>query len=207
MKNAMAVLMAAVFVLGTATASPVGQGGGSTPTDNESNLTGILMITFAAGFAALIIGDIISDSGQESQDALAGYTAPDTASEDTGVNWEQFSAASPEESVPVLAVAVFPGDSGRDLARYLTGLLAPGENLLYTTNHAPVALGAMSSSQAATTGFSFMNCDMFVTGDETGFQLFERGIADPVWTYGTELLDSASVRQGASGLVEFFSAR
>ena len=205
MKSAMAVLMTAVFILGTAVASPLGEGGGSTADDSESNLAGILMITVVAGFAALLVGDIISDNAEDSQDALAGISDSSAVIEETGIDWNQLNGDSSEESIPVLAVAVFQVESGRDLARYLTAMLAPGEQRDYTIHGTPVALGSMSSAEAAATGFTFMSCDLFVTGDDEGIQLFERGNPEPVWTYQSESLDSNSVRGASANLMEFLS--
>lgn len=205
MKKAMAVLMTMVFILGTAVASPLGEGGGSSTDDSESNLAGILMITVIAGFAALLVGDIISDNAENSQDALAGISDSASVVEETGVDWNQLNGDSAEGSIPVLAVAVFQADSGRDLARYLTALLAPGDQRDYSIQGAPVALGSLSSAEAAATGFTFMNCDFFVTGDDEGIKLFMKGNASPVWTYDAVPLDSNTVRGASASLMEFLS--
>ena len=205
MKNAMAVLIAAVFILGTAVASPLGEGGGTSSDESESHLAEILMITVVAGFAALLVGDILSDNAIDSQDALAGITDSSAVIEETGVDWNQLNDDSAVENIPVLAVAVFQTDSGRDLAKYLTALLAPGDQRDYTIQGTPVALGSMSSAEAAATGFSFMNCDLFITGDGEGLQLFQQGITDPVWVYNAVSMDSNAVLEASAGLLEFLS--
>jgi hypothetical protein len=206
MKRAAAILLAAVFLLGTAAAAPLGEGGGSSSDDSESNLAGILMVTVVVGFAALLVGDIISDNAEDSQDALAGIMDSTAVVEETGVDWNQLNGDSTEARIPVMAVAVFQADSGRDLARYLSALLAPGEQTNYLLSGTPVALGSMNSAEAAATGFTFMDCDLFVTGDDEGIQLFERDNPQPVWTYYSESIDSNTVRRASANLMEFLSA-
>lgn len=206
MRNALAVLITLIFVLSTAVASPFDEGGG-TPDENESNLATILMVTAVAGFAALLIGDILSDNSTDSQDALAGIPDSTTVHESTGIDWGSFSSETADNGLPVVAVAVFQGDTGRDLARYLTGLLVPGEDIYYSLYGSPVSLGNMSSSQAAETGFSFINCDMFIAGDDSGFQLFYRDNPDPVWSLEAVNPDSNAVRRASASLLDFISNR
>ncbi|HPR21638.1 MAG TPA: hypothetical protein PK991_02950 [Candidatus Sabulitectum sp.] len=205
MKKASAVLICLVFIAGTAVASPFGEGGGTSPGEEESNLATILMITVVVGFTALLVSDIIADDGLESQDALAGITASDTSSvsEETGVNWEQLA---PADSLPVLAIAVFQGPSGREAARYMASLLSSRENIDYTIHGSPSALGHQSPSETASTGFAFVPSDYFITADQEGLFLFHRGSGQPEWSFPMQEagLDSAFVRRAAASLMEHF---
>lgn len=204
MKNAAVILILLVFVTGITVASPLDQGGGGSGTDEENNLSTILMITVVAGFVAIIVGDIISDRPQVSQDALAGID-PDGATEDTGVNWENLSEKPGDNSLPQMAVAVFQMNGGRELARYFNNLLAPGENEYYSVHGPPVSLGSMPPSEAAATGFTFTDTHWFITADSTGFQMFARGISEPVWLFNAENPDSASARAASASLIDFLS--
>lgn len=204
MKNAAVMLMLIVFIPGITVASPLDQGGGGSSTDEESNLSTILMITVVAGFVAIIVGDIISDRPQVSHDALAGID-PDAAPEDTGVNWEDLSNNSGGNDLPSLALSVFQLPGGRELARYLNNLLAPGENEYYSLYGPPVSLGSMPPSEAAATGFTFTDTHWFITADSTGFQMFARGIDEPVWLFNAENPDSASARAATASLIDFLS--
>ncbi len=205
MEKVSAVLICLVFMAGTAVATPFGEGGGTSPGEEESNLATILMITVVVGFTALLVGDIIADDGLESQDALAGITASDTSSvsEETGVNWERLA---PADSLPVLAIAVFQGPSGREAARYMASLLSSRENIDYIIHGSPAALGNQSPWETAATGFAFVPGDYFVTSGPEGLFLFHRGSDQPEWFFpmqGAEL-DSAFVRSAASSLMEYF---
>ncbi len=204
MKNAAVILMLLVFIPGITVASPLDQGGGGSGTDEESNLSTILMITVVAGFVAIIVGDILSDEPQVSHDALAGID-PDAAPEDTGINWEDLSDSSGGSALPSLALSVFLLPGGRELARYFNNLLAPGENEYYSLYGPPVSLGSMPPAEAAVTGFSFTDTHWFITADSTGFQMFARGIAEPVWSYSAEDPDSASARSASASLIDFLS--
>lgn len=205
MKQALAVLIAAVFFMGTAVAYPLGEGGGSSADEDDSKLAGILMISVVAGFAALLVTDIISDNATDSQDALAGLADTSFVSEETGVDWNQLQDDSSEPGIPVLAIAVFQTESGRDLAKYLAALLVPGDGTSYIIQGTPVALGHMDPDDEASTGFSFLSCDLFVTGNETGMLLFDRNAQGPVWSHPWESSDSAAVRSASAELMEFLA--
>jgi len=64
----------------------------------------------------------------------------------------------------------------------------------------------MSSAEAAATGFSFMDCSWFITGDNSGIQLFIRGDSQPVWHSDSPATDSIGVRAAAAGFREYAEA-
>lgn len=202
MKKVSAVLICLVFMAGTAVASPFGEGGGSSPGEEESNLAAILMITVVVGFTALLVGDIMADDGLESQDALAGIPSDSVeVSEQTGVDWARLT---PADSLPVLAIAVFQGNGGRESARYMASLLSSRENIDYTIHGSPAALGNLSPGEAASTGFSFVPSDFFLTGGPEGLFLFRRGNGEPHWSFPASEagMDSVYIRSAASSLIE-----
>ncbi|PIE53314.1 hypothetical protein CSA37_01900 [Candidatus Fermentibacteria bacterium] len=204
MKKPAAVLILLLFTVNTALASPVGQGGGSTPNEEESNLSTVIMIAVVAGFSALIIGDIITDNAEDSQDAISGVETND-ASEDTGVDWGSLAADTADTSLPILSVSVFTVNDGRNLASYFSTLLEQGNGLYYNVHGNPAALGAMAPEEAAATGFAFLDCDWFIAGDSSGIYLFSRNSDEPLWQWNLAPADSASVRNAAAEFREFSS--
>jgi len=203
-------VIATVLILlfsATSAAYPGDEGGGSSSGDEDSTLSGILMITVVVGVAVILVSDILSDNAQDSQDALAGINVTDATSDQTGVNWDQIAHDAEGDGIPVLAVAVFNIPSGRDLARYFTGLLAPGEEIHYTVYGPPLFLGSIPPAQAAATGFSAVNCNWFITGDSTGIQLFQKGQPEPVWFFAGQNPDSSSIRTASARFFEFASAQ
>ena len=208
MKRFMAVLLITTLVAGTAMSHPLGQGGGSQQTSDESQLSTILMVTVFVGVTALLVGDILSDNSVDSQDALAGVMESDSVetSQETGIDWGNLGGDAPGNEAPVLALGVFSVPDGRDLAHYMTGLLAPGEEINYRLHGDPVALGSIDADEAAAMAFSFIQCDYFLTADQQGFQLFQRNGEDPLWSLSPSNLDSAAVLSASAELMDILSA-
>jgi len=202
MKRFAALLLLLIFA-NIAVAHPFASGGGSSSEDEETSLTMIILLTVVVGVGALLIADIISDGGENSQDALAGGTA-ELLNEETGVNWEQLNNNTEEEAVPVVAISVFPGSNGRNLANYFSNLIAPGDNLYYIIYSSPVSFGQMSPAEAAATGFSFLDCQWFMAADSNGIELYSENTDDPLWLFNTADWDSVMVREASSSFLEFF---
>ena len=197
------VLILLTFFLNTAVASPAGQGGGTESDAEETNISTIILIAVVAGVSWLLVSDILADNSVESQDALSGIVEEPVTYEDTGINWESVLDETQEAPVPVVAFSVFNVDNGRELTSYFTALLEQGEQLYYTIHGTPVALGNMSSPEAAATGLSFVECDWFITGDSTGIQLFSRDSDQPVWQFESTNPDSTAVSAAAASFRDF----
>lgn len=202
MKRTAALLLLLIFV-NLAVAHPFDSGGGSSPSSEETDLTMIILLVVVAGVGALLISDIISDSGENSQDALVADTA-DPLNEDTGVNWAQLNSDIEVESLPVVAISVFPGSNGRDLANYFSNLIAPGNNLYYSIYSSPVSFGQMTPAEAAATGFSFLGCQWFIATNSAGLEMHSENADDPLWLFNTADWDSAMVREASSSFLEVF---
>ncbi len=202
MKRIAALLFMLIFS-NLAVAHPFDSGGGSSSSSEETDLTMIILVTVVAGVGALLISDIISDNKEDTRDALSG-DAEESAIEDTGVNWGQLNDNVEGESIPVLAVSVFPGSNGRELANYFSNLIVPGNNLYYNIYSSPVSFGGMSPAEAAATGFSFLDCQWFLTADSAGLELHSENAENPLWLFNTAEWDSAMVREASSSFLEFF---
>ena len=203
MKKLTVVLILLTFFLNTAVASPAGQGGGTESDAEETNISTIILIAVVAGVSWLLVSDILADKSVESQDALSGIVEEPVTYEDTGINWESVLDETQEAPVPVVAFSVFNVDNGRELTSYFTALLQQDEEIFYTIQGTPIALGSMSPSEAAATGLSFVDCDWFITGDNTGVQLFSRNSDQPVWQFESLNPDSNAVRAAAASFRDF----
>lgn len=203
MKKLTAVLIILAFSLNTAVASPMGQGGGSGDDPEDASISTLILVVVVVGVAGLLVSDIIADNSEDSQDALSGVVTEPETSQETGVDWGSIVQESDAPFVPKLAISVFNIENGRNLAGYFSALLQQDEELNYSIQGTPIALGAMSSAQAAQTGLSFVDCDWFVTGDSTGVQLFSKVQTSPIWHFYSDIPDSAAVRAAAESFREF----
>lgn len=203
MKKFTAVLILLAFFFNTAVASPAGQGGGSGSETDDSNISIIVTVALIVGVSALFVMDILSENSEDSQDALSGIVEEAEAPEETGIDWESILDETGDEQIPVVSLAVFNVENGKDLTHYFAALLEQGEQLFYSIHGMPVALGSMPSSEAAATGFSFMDCNWFVTGDNTGIKLFAQNQNDPVWQFNSTHADSAMIRAAAASFRAF----
>jgi|GEM_PF-2086970 len=203
MKRVAALLLIVIFS-NIAVADPFSDGGGSTSSSDESNLSLIFTVVLLVGAGALFITDILSDDPIDSQDALAGITEQ-PADGTTGIEWENLAGNSnPEDQpVPVVAISVFPGSSGRDLANYFSSLIEPGNSLYYTVYSSPVAFGQLSPGEAAATGFSFLHCQWFVASGPRGLELHRNDSSDIPWVYYSATFDSSMVRTASASFMEF----
>lgn len=201
MKRAAALFLLLLFSNVTL-ASPFDSGGGSTSSNEEADLTLILMIVVVAGVGALLITDVIADNSSDSQDALS-HTNQETINEDTGVNWEQLAGGIEIEHLPVLAVSVFNGSNGRDLANYFCNLITPGDDLYYIVYESPVSFGQMDPTEAAATGFSFLDCQLFMAADSDRLELYSSKVNEPLWLFGTSEWDSAMVREASASFLDY----
>ncbi len=201
MKRTAALVLLLIFS-NVAVASPFASGGGSSSSDDETNLTMILMIVVVAGVGALLISDVIADNSNDSHDALS-HNDQEAISEDTGVNWEQLASGVEIEHLPVLAVSVFNGSNGRDLANYFSNLIAPGDDLYYIVYESPVSFGQMAPVEAAETGFSFLDCQLFMAADSHKLELYSSETNEPLWLFSTSEWDSAMVREASASFLDF----
>ncbi|MCK5785099.1 MAG: hypothetical protein KAH54_00925 [Candidatus Sabulitectum sp.] len=201
MRRITALLLLLAFT-NIAVAHPFASGGGGTSSSEETDLTWIILGVVVVGVGALLITDILTDDSRDSQDALTGETE-EPLTEETGVNWEQLSGNTEEDMLPLVAVSVFPGNNGRDLADYFSNLIAPGNNLYYTIYSSPVSFGQMDPAEAASTGFSFLDCQWFVTNDASGLKLYSEDATDPLWLFSSTVWDSLTIREASSSFLEF----
>ena len=185
-----------------AVAHPFASGGGSSSSSSETNLSVVITVIVVAGVAALLVTDIITDNANDSQDAISGIEEG-ILTEDTGVNWGQFNGDTEQSSIPLLAVSVFPGDNGRDLSTYFSNLLTQGNDVYFNLYSSPVSFGQMQPLEAAKTGFSFLDCQMFVAAASSGLELYGEDSDTPIWFFNTTEWDSVVVSEAASSFIEF----
>lgn len=201
MKRITAVLLLLVFS-NLAVAHPFASGGGTESSSEETDLTLIILVVVVAGVGALLVSDILSDEGEGEHTALTPEEA-ELLNEETGVNWEDLAGNGEGETLPLLAVSVFPGENGRDFANYFSSLLAQGDQLYFTIYPAPVSFGSMEPSEAAETGFSFLDCQWFIAADSTGLMLYRETEETPAWLFNPVNWDSTTVREASSNFLEF----
>ncbi len=195
-------LICLLIISNLAVAHPFASGGGSSSSSNETNLSVVITIIVVAGVAALLVTDIISDNANDSQDALSGDEEA-TLTEETGVNWGQLNGSTEQLSIPLLAISVFPGDNGRNLSTYFSSLLNQGDKVYYNLYSSPVSFGQMQPLEAAETGFSFLDCQMFIAAGSSGLELYRENSDTPVWSFATTEWDSVVVSEASSSFIEF----
>ena len=174
-------------------------GGGSSSADEETNLSIILMAVVVVGVSALLVTDIIADNSQDTP----SINVDEIETEDTGVNWEQLSETSDHDALPLMALAVFPGENGRNLATYFSALINQGDGVYFDSYSAPVSFGQMDPAEAAQTGFSFLNCQWFVSATDSDLILYSEDSDEPLWSFEIEEWDSLMVREASSDFLEF----
>ncbi|MCK5036257.1 MAG: hypothetical protein KAS73_10220 [Candidatus Sabulitectum sp.] len=201
MKRITALLLLILFS-NMAVAHPFSSGGGESSSSEETDFTMIILVVVVVGVGALLLTDILSDDSTDSQDALSGEEE-DILNEETGVNWVQLNGSAEQEDLPVLAISVFPGTNGRDLATYFSNLIAQGNGLYYDVYSAPVSFGEMSSAEAAATGFSFLDCQWFVAITSSGLEMHSENSENPVWFFNSAEWDSTTVRDASASFLEF----
>jgi hypothetical protein len=184
-----------------AVAHPFASGGGTQSSSEETDLTMVILGIVVAGVVTLMVSDILLDKNSDSSSVpLYGETEPIV--EETGVNWNNLNSGE-EEPLPLLAISVFPGENGKNLANYFSSLIDQGDMLYYQVYPSPVAFGSMESLQAAETGFSFLNCQWFIAADSTGLTLYTANSDSSAWLFGTIVQDSTTVRNASSSFMEF----
>ena len=199
MKRLTAVICLFIFA-NLAVAHPFSSGGGgSSSADDESNLAIILMTVVLVGVSALFVTDILADKSQNT----SSVNTDEIESEETGVNWEQLSNNSDEDSLPLMALSIFPGENGRNLAAYFSSLINQGDGIYFDNYSAPVSFGQMDPVEAAETGFSFLNCQWFIATTVSGFELYSEDTDRPIWTFQASTWDSLMVREAASSFLDF----
>ena len=201
MKRLTAILLLLVFS-NLAVASPFASGGGTESSSEETDLTLIILVVVVAGVGALIVSDILSDDDENSDDAYRDGEEV-VLTEETGVNWDNLGGSSEPETLPLLAISVFPGENGSDLANYFSSMIVQGDDLYYTTYPSPVSFGNMELSEAARTGFSFLDCQWFIAADSTGLELYTETGENPAWFFNPAAWDSTTVREASSSFLEF----
>jgi hypothetical protein len=201
MKRITAVLLLLVFS-NLAVAHPFASGGGSESPSEETDITLIILVVVVAGVGALLVSDILSDNDENS-----GNTFPDeedvVLTEETGVNWNDLGSNGEVEPLPLLAVSVFPEENGKDLADYFSSLINQGDMLYYQVYPSPVSFGTMEPSEAARTGFSFLDCQWFITADSSGLMLYTETEESPAWFFNPVSWDSTTVREASSSFLQF----
>lgn len=202
MKRIAALLFLVIFS-NFAVAHPFASGGGGSSSSEETDLTMIILAVVVVGVGALLITDILDDNSTDSQDALAGGEEEEILREETGVNWEQLTGNEELEALPLVAISVFQGENGRDLAIYFSNLIARGNGLYYDIYSAPVAFGGMDSAEAAATGFSFLDCQWFIATGSSGLELHSENSENPIWVFNSVAWDSATVRNASASFLEF----
>ncbi len=201
MKRIAALLFLVIFS-NFAVAHPFSSGGGGSSSSEETDLTMIILAVVVVGVGALLITDILDDNSTDSQNALAGGEE-EILREETGVNWEQLTGNEELETLPLVAISVFQGENGRDLAIYFSNLMARGNGLYYDIYSAPVAFGEMDSAEAAATGFSFLDCQWCIATGSSGLELHSENSENPIWVFNSAAWDSATVRNASASFLEF----
>ncbi len=195
-------LICLLLISNLAVAHSFDSGGGSSSSSSETNLSVIITIVVVAGVAALLVTDILADNSNNSQDALSGDEEA-TVNEETGVNWGQLNESTEQSSIPLLAISVFPGDNGRNLSAYFSSLLNQGNSVYFDLYSSPVSFGQMQPLEAAETGFSFLDCQMFIAASSSGLELYREHSDIPVWSFDTTEWDSVVVSEASSSFMEF----
>lgn len=201
MKRIMALFLLLVFT-NIAVAHPFDSGGGSTSSSEETDLTMIILLVVVVGLGALFVTDILTDNANDSRNAFTGDDE-ELLNVETGVNWGQLNDNAEQDPLPIVAISVFPGDNGRNLAGYFSNLIIQGNGLYYDLYSAPVSFGQMDPSEAAATGFSFLDCQWFIATGSSGLELHNENSETPLWLFNTTQWDSAAVRDASSSFLEF----
>ncbi len=196
-------LICLLLISNLAVAHSFDSGGGSASSSEDANLSVILTIVVVAGVAALLVTDILADNLTDSQDTISGVEE-EALAEETGVNWGQLNEGTEQSLIPILAVSVFPGDNGRNLSFYFSNLLTQGNNVYFDLYTSPVSFGQMDPLEAAETGFSFLDCQMFIATGSSGLELYEEDSDIPIWSFDTTEWDSVVVSEASSSFMEFF---
>ncbi len=199
MKRITAFLLILVFC-NLSVAHPFASGGGAESSSDETDLTMVILIVVVAGVGALLVTDILSDD-----DGSDTFRDEEEAvlTEETGVNWENLGNSDEAEILPLLAISVFPGENGSNLANYFSSLIVQGDDLYYTTYSSAVSFGSMEPLEAAHTGFSFLDCQWFIAADSSGLMLYTETEESPAWFINPASWDSSSVREASSSFLEF----
>ena len=195
-------LICLLLISNLAVAHSFDSGGGSSSSSSETDLSVLITVLVVAGVAGLLVTDIISDSSNDSQDALSGEEET-SLNEETGVNWEQLNESTEQSPIPLLAISVFPGDNGRNLSTYFSSLLNQGDKVYFNLYSSPVSFGQMQPLEAAETGFSFLDCQMFIAADPSGLELYGDNSEIPLWSFATTQWDSVVVSEASSSFMEF----
>lgn len=200
MKRITALFLLLVFS-NIAVAHPFDSGGGGTSSSSEeADLTLIILVVIVAGVGTLFLTDILSEDSADSQDTLGNEGI---VTEETGVNWDQLTGDQQFNPLPLIAVSVFPGENGRNLATYFSNLITQGNGLYYDIYSSPVSFGEMDASEAAETGFSFLSCQLFIAAGSSGLELYSDDSDAPVWFFNTADWDSSAVREASASFIEF----
>ncbi len=201
MKKFTAILLLLIFS-NFAVAGTFDSGGGSSSSSEETDLTMIILAVVVVGVGALFISDILADQGNDSQDALTDSNT-EVINEETGINWDQLNENADLVELPLVATSVFPGANGRDLATYFSNLIGQGNELYFDVYSAPVSFGQMSPEEAAITGFSFLNCQWYLSPAPEGLELYVKDSENPAWVFSTTEWDSTVVREASASFLEF----
>ena len=205
MKRAISIICLLIFA-NFAVAHPFDSGGGgSSSSSEETDLTLILTITIVVGLGALLVTDILADNSTDSQDEISGIQEEQDELETTGIDWGQLNQTTDEIAAPLLAISIFPSTNGKDLASYFSGLIEQGNSIYFNTYHSPVSFGSMNPEEAASTGFTYLDCDWYLAADSSALQLFEKNHPNTSWSFQVSEWDSLSIKNAAENFMEFAS--
>lgn len=200
MKRAISIICLFIFA-NFAVAHPFASGGGTTSSSEETDLTLILTLTVVVGVAALLVTDILADNSSNSQDQISGIIEEEE--DETGFDWSQLNQTTDEIAAPLLAISIFPSSNGKDLASYFSSLIEQGNSIYFNTYHSPVSFGSMSPEEAASTGFTYLNCNWYLASASSNLQLFIQDNSTASWSFNISEWDSLSVKEAAESFLEF----
>jgi len=204
MKRAISIICLLVFA-NFAVAHPFASGGGTSSSSEETDLTLILTITVVVAVGALLVTDILADNSTDSQDEISGVLEDQEEQETTGIDWEQLNQSSEEIAAPLFAISIFPSLNGKDLASYFSGLIEQGNSIYFNTYHSPVSFGNMNPEEAASTGFTYLDCQWYLAADSLNLLLFTHQKPEFLWSFGVSEWDSLSIKEAAENFLEFAS--
>ena len=204
MKRAISIICILIFA-NFAVAHPFDSGGGgSSSSSEETDLTLLITITVVVGLGALLVTDILADDSSDSQDELSGIIEEQGEQEVTGVDWEQLNQTD-EIAAPLLAISIFPSSDGKDLASYFSNLIEQGNSVYFNTYNSPVSFGDMTPYNAASTGFAYLDCQLYLAVDSLNLLLFTNQNTEFIWSFEVSEWDSTSINGAAENFLEFAS--
>ena len=204
MKRAISIICLLIFA-NFAVAHPFASGGGTPSSSEETDLTLILTITVVVAVGALLVTDILADNSNNSQDEISGILEEQEEQETTGIDWEQLNQNTEEIAAPLFAISIFPSANGKDLAFYFSNLIEQGNSIYFSTYHSPVSFGNMNPEEAASTAFTYLDCQWYLATDSLNLLLFTQQNSEFIWSFSISDWDSLSIKEASENFLEFAS--